>query len=71
MNKPHLLAALVLAFVASSHADPVQDAPESGRIKVFILAGQSNMQGKGFPRPLLWKLGSPAGPGQSDLERKP
>lgn len=25
-------------------------------VKVFILAGQSNMQGKGFPEPLVWQL---------------
>ncbi len=32
-----------------------QDSP----IKVFILAGQSNMEGKGFPRPLSWQVGQP------------
>lgn len=28
-----------------------------GPVKVFILAGQSNMEGKGFPRPLSWQVG--------------
>ena len=29
-------------------------------VKVFILAGQSNMEGKGFPRPLAWQVSQPA-----------
>ncbi|MDG2130657.1 MAG: sialate O-acetylesterase [Fuerstiella sp.] len=34
-------------FAASSH---------SGKVKVFVLAGQSNMEGKGFPDPLSWQV---------------
>ena len=29
-------------------------------MKVFILAGQSNMEGKGFPQPLAWQVSQPA-----------
>ncbi|MCP4772595.1 MAG: sialate O-acetylesterase, partial [Planctomycetes bacterium] len=25
-------------------------------VKVFILAGQSNMEGRGFPEPLAWQV---------------
>ena len=25
-------------------------------VKVFILAGQSNMEGRGFPEPLSWQI---------------
>lgn len=28
-------------------------------LKVFILVGQSNMEGKGFPRPLAWQVSQP------------
>jgi hypothetical protein len=27
-----------------------------GKVKVFILAGQSNMEGRGFPEPLSWQV---------------
>ena len=27
-----------------------------GKVKVFILAGQSNMEGRGFPEPLAWQI---------------
>jgi hypothetical protein len=29
---------------------------DSGKLKVFVLAGQSNMEGRGFPGPLAWQL---------------
>ena len=36
---------------------PEFEASQSTKpIKVFILAGQSNMQGKGFPEPMTWQL---------------
>jgi len=28
----------------------------NGKVKVFILAGQSNMEGRGFPEPLAWQV---------------
>src|SRR5210317_1993305 len=28
----------------------------AGKVKVFILAGQSNMEGRGFPEPLSWQI---------------
>ncbi|MDG2213743.1 MAG: sialate O-acetylesterase, partial [Verrucomicrobiota bacterium] len=40
--------ALILDFTAQS----VEKKP----VKVFILAGQSNMEGKGFPEPLAWQV---------------
>jgi alpha-galactosidase len=30
-----------------------------GKVKVFILAGQSNMEGKGFPDPVAWQISQP------------
>ena len=48
-----LLAPLTLV------ADPPEFAESSstGKVKVFILAGQSNMEGRGFPEPLTWQVG--------------
>jgi alpha-galactosidase len=38
-------------------ADPEYPASTSSKkVKVFILAGQSNMEGKGFPEPLAWQV---------------
>ena len=28
----------------------------NSKVKVFILAGQSNMEGRGFPEPLTWQV---------------
>lgn len=30
--------------------------PADGKLRVFILAGQSNMEGRGFPEPLAWQV---------------
>ena len=48
------LAALfaLLLFTTAAHA-------RAGKVKVFILAGQSNMEGKGFPEPVAWQVGQP------------
>ena len=35
---------------------PAKAAEAKGPIKVFILAGQSNMEGRGFPEPLTWQV---------------
>ena len=40
--------ALILNFTAQS--------AKKKPVKVFILAGQSNMEGKGFPEPLAWQV---------------
>ena len=31
----------------------------AGKLRVFILAGQSNMEGRGFPEPLAWQVSQP------------
>ena len=55
------LSAVLLISVccsADSSADPPEwDASQSDKpVKVFILAGQSNMEGRGFPEPLAWQV---------------
>lgn len=57
MNKIHLLSVAALVLATGSFAAPAAETVPKGKVKVFILAGQSNMQGKAFPRPLLWQLG--------------
>ena len=43
--------------LTASAADPEYAASTStGKVKVFILAGQSNMEGRGFPEPLAWQV---------------
>ena len=34
-----------------------QAASEAPRVRVVVLAGQSNMEGKGFPEPVAWQVG--------------
>ena len=49
---------------SARHSDraAVAEKPEfaastsKGKVKVFILAGQSNMEGRGFPEPLAWQV---------------
>jgi len=53
-----LTCAATLIALHSHGANPKFAASTSpGKVKVFILAGQSNMEGKGFPRPLAWQVG--------------
>ncbi|MEO2015164.1 MAG: sialate O-acetylesterase [Fuerstiella sp.] len=53
---------LLLCLVAVSPLVALADSPKfaastnSRKVKVFILAGQSNMEGKGFPDPLSWQI---------------
>ena len=47
------LLALLLLVPALSSAQEVKP------VQVFILAGQSNMEGKGFPEPVAWQVGQP------------
>jgi hypothetical protein len=49
--KYHALLLLLLPSIcAAQKTEPVQ---------VFVLAGQSNMEGKGFPQPVAWQVGQP------------
>lgn len=48
--KNYLLMLMAPALAAAQQTQPVQ---------VFILAGQSNMEGKGYPEPLAWQVGQP------------
>ncbi|MCH7904092.1 MAG: hypothetical protein IH944_05935 [Armatimonadetes bacterium] len=49
----HLCVATALGVVS------LLSEPASETVKVFILAGQSNMEGKGFPAPLSWQVSQP------------
>ncbi|MEO1972020.1 MAG: sialate O-acetylesterase, partial [Pirellulaceae bacterium] len=53
-----LLLSLAAAIPTSASAEDPKFAASksSGKVKVFILAGQSNMEGKGFPEPLSWQI---------------
>ncbi|MCP3917376.1 MAG: sialate O-acetylesterase [bacterium] len=51
-NRPALTALLLLVFASALLAD-------DKKVKVFILAGQSNMEGKGFPEPLAYQVSRP------------
>ena len=52
---------LTLAVSTASHAENPNFAASTsaGKVKVFILAGQSNMEGRGFPEPLAWQVSQP------------
>ena len=49
------LVALMASALAAG-ADDIPASSSSKKIKVFILAGQSNMEGRGFPEPLSWQV---------------
>jgi len=44
------------AVIASAENPEFSAAKDKGKVKVFILAGQSNMEGRGFPEPLAWQV---------------
>ena len=53
-----LLCVAVLCPLIAAAENPQYAASKSeGKVKVFILAGQSNMEGRGFPEPLTWQVG--------------
>lgn len=53
----YFLLALLFAAPAALGENPKYAASTSkGKVKVFILAGQSNMEGRGFPRPVEWQV---------------
>jgi alpha-galactosidase len=52
-----MISGAVLFALSSYGAKPEYPASTSpGKVKVFILAGQSNMEGRGFPEPLSWQI---------------
>jgi len=52
-----LCAAVLFPFIASAENPQYAASKSQGKVKVFILAGQSNMEGRGFPEPLTWQVG--------------
>jgi hypothetical protein len=56
--KQSILVCWALSCLASLLAEDHDYAAStsSGKVKVFILAGQSNMEGRGFPEPLSWQV---------------
>lgn len=48
--------AIAIPLVASAQQSDVAASTSVGKVKVFILAGQSNMEGRGFPEPLAWQI---------------
>ena len=59
MHIPRFLLVCAVAAVPMTVAaeNPKFAASNSkGQVKVFILAGQSNMEGRGFPEPLAWQI---------------
>jgi hypothetical protein len=51
-----LLLATLLPLASSAAAPKWLASTSKGKVKVFILAGQSNMEGRGFPEPLSWQV---------------
>jgi alpha-galactosidase len=49
-------AAVTLSLTAVAENPEYAASTSKGKLKVFILAGQSNMEGKGFPEPLAWQV---------------
>ena len=54
-----VLPLLLLMGLSTASAEPPEFAASksTAKVKVFILAGQSNMEGRGFPEPLTWQVG--------------
>ena len=51
-----LSAAVFWAWNGHGEAAEHPASTSNGKVKVFILAGQSNMEGRGFPEPLSWQV---------------
>ena len=51
-----LILATVYPVVAAAANPDFAVSTSSEKVKVFILAGQSNMEGRGFPEPLSWQV---------------
>ena len=54
-----LCAPLAFPRAASAENPRFAASTSDGKVKVFILAGQSNMEGRGFPEPLAWQVTQP------------
>ena len=50
------LALITLPLLSVTADDEYPVSTSRGKVKVFILAGQSNMEGRGFPEPLTWQV---------------
>ena len=48
-----------IPFAASGENPEFVASNSKEKVKVFILAGQSNMEGRGFPEPLAWQITQP------------
>lgn len=51
-----ICGAVLLASTCYGKNAEFAASTSTGKIKVFILAGQSNMEGRGFPEPLSWQI---------------
>ena len=51
-----LWLAAAIPLTASADNPEFAASISDGKVKVFILAGQSNMEGRGFPEPLSWQI---------------
>ncbi len=49
-----LISTTILALTCASLVASPQD--ERKKVQVYILAGQSNMEGKGFPEPIAYQV---------------
>ena len=47
---------LLTNALACAEGPEYPPSTSTGKVKVFILAGQSNMEGRGFPEPLAWQV---------------
>ena len=52
-----LCAAVFFPLTVCAENPDYAAATSKDKVKVFILAGQSNMEGRGFPEPLTWQVG--------------
>ncbi len=51
-----LCTAVLWAWNCHGETSEYPASTSNGKVKVFILAGQSNMEGRGFPEPLSWQV---------------
>ncbi len=52
-----LCAAVFFPLTVCAENPDYAASTSKDKVKVFILAGQSNMEGRGFPEPLTWQVG--------------
>ena len=51
-----LILLLLSSNILAADKSDFELSSSQGKVKVFILAGQSNMEGRGFPEPLAWQV---------------